>query len=111
MLPRVIDIVAIASAVALGAASWVFGRVAMNTWRDESLRYGFPYVAMLTSLVLIGFVVSLMWCRHQWRDYRWIAAERRGRCGRCGHDLRGASGELCPECGFPRPAALRERIV
>ena len=61
--------------------------------------------------ILIGFVVnSLLYATCLWLmisvplDVRHMIRRKRGRCIKCGYDLRGASGggcEGCPECGVP----------
>lgn len=69
-----------------------------------------PAIVLPTSPAPIGFAadtafygaawwlvfVTPGWVRRRWRS-------RRGGCRRCGYDLRGLNGAVCPECGLAPP--------
>lgn len=54
---------------------------------------GFAVNLLIYSATWMLVLTGSRW--HGIRRYRWL---RRGRCGHCGYDLRGGTGQ-CPECG------------
>ena len=74
--------------VAAGAGTvWAPTRVLPAYALANSAAYGASWFALLA--VLVG---GPRWMRG-------VVRRRRGKCARCGYDLRGTGGAACPECG------------
>ena len=54
-------------------------------------------------IALLFLLFPACWVRWEWKRYRRRRWQRKGRCARCGYDLRG-SAEGCPECGMAKPS-------
>ena len=75
---------------------------------------GLPFVLPLRPIWL-GFAINtIFYAALLWLltlgpfTARRMIRRKRGRCLKCGYDLRGADHEACPECGvsLPQPPAL-----
>jgi hypothetical protein len=58
----------------------------------QPMAVGFTAGSVFYGATVLGLGVGAARGRRFWR-------RRRGRCQRCGYDLRGLSGGACPECG------------
>jgi hypothetical protein len=97
--------------VGQGGVYFVEGR----TTGTEAYSYRFitlPYWVLVTAAGAWPAVWGMGRVRQARRRRRWLRANR---CGRCGYDLRGHTGEgRCPECGeenAPRRAGRRAGVV
>lgn len=91
------------------------GRFMWRAWQLGPAAFGLAFVGMI-GILLAGFgfsryvMVALVWPRQGLRilrrTVREIAAIRI--CERCGYDLRGTPGSVCPECGSPLEPDQRE---
>ncbi len=52
---------------------------------------------------VVIYAVVCAWVRSMWRRVRGVVCARKGKCARCGYDLRGTpAGKPCSECGAAR---------
>ena len=67
------------------------------------LRPRWPGLVLNTLIyaVVLGVLLAPAW------QLRQTLRRRRGHCPACGYDLHAAAGEVCPECGEPRPRPRR----
>jgi hypothetical protein len=70
----------------------------------EFVLVGVPYWALLPPAAL-----PLAWLL--WRRRRLRRRRTQGRCLACGYDLRGSSGDRCPECGSVVAARGAQEVV
>jgi len=71
-----------------------------------------------TTVLLSGFVIDTLFYAAIWFGvfFGFTSAKRfirvrRGRCPRCGYDLRGQLGAGCPECGWNRAGDTAGRVA
>ncbi len=73
-------------------------------WEDTAIRYGDEVLPLAP--IWPGFVINtLFYAAILWLltlgpfTARRLIRRKRGRCIKCGYDLRGTEHEVCPECG------------
>ncbi len=64
-------------------------------WRDQPRAVTWP--GFLINTLVYAVVLWFLWSTPF--ATRRLIRKRRGRCVRCGYDLRGAEHDVCPECG------------
>ena len=88
--------------------SWIFivgGGYAMAFAWPQLESIG-PWVASAVYIILYGLV---MWWRFAAGHWRSIDLLKRGKCAKCGYDMRQNANGVCPECGTRMDAAQEAR--